>query len=499
MPKYILAIDQGTTSSRAIIFSLDGAIISSAQQEFSQIFIEDGWVEHDPEELFQSVIATCQEAIDLAHKNCGLCVENIVSLGITNQRETTLVWDKSTGKCIYNAIVWQDRRTSHYCQQLAQQQGVAELISEKTGLLLDPYFSATKIVWLLENVAGAREQAENNQLCFGTVDSYLLWRLTQGKKHATDATNASRTMLFNIHTHQWDSELLSLFNIPKALLPEVNDCAADYGMVSADFFGTEIAIGGIAGDQQAALIGQACFEKGMIKSTYGTGCFMVMNTGEQALQSKHKLLTTIAYRLNGKTTYALEGSIFMAGATLQWVRDGLKLINSASESQQMAQNTGVNNAVYMVPAFTGLGAPYWDSNARGAILGLTRDTGIKEIVTAALQAVCYQSKDLLDAMIKDGAILTRLRVDGGMVENDWLMQFLSDMLNVVIERPQTAETTALGVAYLAGLQAGVFENIEQVAKLWQKQAQFEVKMKDSERDHLYRGWLKAIAKVSHEG
>ena len=491
MSRYLLAIDQGTTSSRAIVFDLDGHIIASSQQEFPQIFPQDGWVEHDPEAIWRTTEETCREAI----KKASLDASDILSIGITNQRETTVVWDKVTGTPIYNAIVWQDRRTADLCQQLKQEVGLVETLAEKTGLLLDPYFSASKIAWILDNVEGARARGEAGELLFGTIDSFLLWRLTGGKQHATDATNASRTLLFNIHTNEWDQELLTLFNVPANMLPDVRDCAADYGHTKAELFGAEIAIGGIAGDQQAALIGQACFEPGMAKSTYGTGCFMIMNTGDQALKSKSRLLTTIGYRINGKTSYALEGSIFMAGATIQWIRDGLQLISNAKETQSLAEQTGADNSVYMVPAFTGLGAPYWDPEARGAIFGLSRDTGIKEIVTAGLQSVCYQTRDLLQAMAQDGVQPSSLRVDGGMVVNDWLVQFLADTLGITIERPQVTETTALGVAYLAGIQAGAFESLEQVADLWHNEAKFEPSMPEEARERLYAGWLEAVGKV----
>jgi glycerol kinase len=491
MSRYLLAIDQGTTSSRAIVFDLDGHIIASSQQEFPQIFPHDGWVEHDPEEIWRTTEETCREAI----RKASLDASDILSIGITNQRETTVVWDKVSGTPIYNAIVWQDRRTADLCQQLKQEEGLVEKLTAKTGLLLDPYFSASKIAWILDNVEGARTRGEAGELLFGTIDTFLLWRLTGGKQHATDATNASRTLLFNIHTNEWDQELLTLFNVPAKMLPEVRDSAADYGQAKAELFGAEIAIGGIAGDQQAALIGQACFTPGMAKSTYGTGCFMIMNTGDQALQSKNRLLTTIGYRINGKTTYALEGSIFMAGATIQWIRDGLQLISNAKESQSLAEETGADNSVYMVPAFTGLGAPYWDPEARGAIFGLARDTGIKEIVTAGLQSVCYQTRDLLQAMAQDGVSPSSLRVDGGMVVNDWLMQFLADTLGITIERPRVTETTALGVAYLAGIQAGAFDSLEQVASLWHNEAKFEPSMPEEARERLYAGWLEAVGKV----
>jgi glycerol kinase len=491
MSRYLLAIDQGTTSSRAIVFDLDGHIIASSQQEFPQIFPQDGWVEHDPEDIWRTTKETCREAI----KKASLEASDILSIGITNQRETTVVWDKVTGTPIYNAIVWQDRRTAGSCQKLKQSEALEGRLTAKTGLLLDPYFSASKIEWILDNVKGARDRAEAGELLFGTIDTFLLWRLTGGKQHATDATNASRTLLFNIHMNEWDQELLDLFNVPANMLPEVRDCAADYGHTKADLFGSEVSIGGMAGDQQAALIGQACFTPGMAKSTYGTGCFMIMNTGDQALQSKNRLLTTIAYRIKGETTYALEGSIFMAGATIQWIRDGLQLISNAKESQSLAEETGTDNSVYMVPAFTGLGAPYWDPEARGAIFGLSRDTGIKEIVTAGLQSVCYQTRDLLQAMAQDGVSPSSLRVDGGMVVNDWLMQFLADTLGITIERPQVTETTALGVAYLAGIQAGAFEGLEQVAKVWHNETKFEPSMPEEARERLYVGWLEAVGKV----
>lgn len=464
------------------------------QQEFTQHFPHSGWVEHDPEEIWQSTLDSARAA--LAQLN--ISAQDIVALGITNQRETTLLWDKTTGEPVYNAIVWQDRRTAQYCLDLKQQPGLEALVQSKTGLLLDPYFSATKLVWLLENVTGVRERAERGELAFGTVDSFLLWRLTQGQVHATDATNASRTLLFNIHTQEWDDDLLALFNIPKAILPQVKDSAADYGVTHGELFGSEIKIGGVIGDQQAALVGQACMTAGMAKTTYGTGCFMVMNTGDKALQSKNRLLTTVAYRLQGKTTYALEGSIFMAGATIQWIRDGLQIIAHAKDSQELAEATGYENPVYLVPAFTGLGAPYWDPMARGAILGLSRDTGIKEIVTAGLQAVCYQSRDLLQAMIHDGVSPQELRVDGGMVVNDWLIQFLADILGVSIARPKITETTALGAALMAGLQYGVYASIEDFQALWQQDKRYQPKLAVTQREKLYAGWLQAVNRVRCE-
>jgi len=489
---YLLAIDQGTTSTRAIIFNCQGKVVASSQQEFAQIYPKDGWVEHDPEIIWQTVEETCQTAL----KKARLSATDIASIGVTNQRETTLVWEKASGKCIYNAIVWQDRRTSEQCRRMKAIDGLVDNIADRTGLLLDPYFSASKLEWILGHVPGAQDKAEQGELLFGTIDSFLLWRLTGGKRHLTDSSNASRTLLFNIHTNCWDDELLAMFNIPRAMLPEIRDCADDFGASYPGFLGTEIPIGGVAGDQQAAMVGQGCFQPGMLKSTYGTGCFMMLNTGQEALASKNRLLTTVAYRIKGQTTYALEGSIFMAGATIQWIRDGLALIKSAEESQALAEKTGTNNPVYMVPAFTGLGAPHWNPDARGAILGLTRDSGIKEIVTAALQSVCYQSKDLIDAMIQDGACPRSIRIDGGMVANNWLVQFLADILGVMVERPQNVETTALGAAMLAGLQSGLFKDMEQLTELVNTECYFEPEMTESKRNRLYDGWLDAVRKIS---
>ncbi|MCG8670269.1 MAG: glycerol kinase GlpK [Pseudomonadales bacterium] len=491
MSRYLLSIDQGTTSSRAIIFDERGLIITTSQREFTQHFPADGWVEHDPEEIWDTTLEVCREALTQSN----VSADDIAGIGITNQRETTILWDRKTGKPIHKAIVWQDRRTSEYCATL-KEDGLEPQVQSKTGLLIDPYFSATKIKWILDNVEGARVRAEAGELAFGTVDTFLLWRLTGGESHKTDATNASRTMLFNIHEQEWDDELLDIFSIPKSLLPEVEDSAADFGETSADILGERIKIAGIAGDQQAALIGQACFAPGMIKSTYGTGCFMVLNTGDEALVSNHKLLTTVGYRLNGKTTYALEGSIFVAGAAVQWLRDGLELISHAKETEAMAEETGAEHSVYLVPAFTGLGAPFWDPNARGAIFGLTRDTGIKAIVTAGLQSVAYQTKDLIRAMEKDGAGKpTALRVDGGMVANNWVVQFLSDILNVDVDRPAVIETTALGVAYLAGLQTGIYESLEKISELWHCERHVSPKMGDGVRSKLYSGWCDAVERV----
>ncbi len=488
---YLLAIDQGTTSSRAIIFNAAGDLIASASEEFAQIFPDDGWVEHQPEAIWQTTLETCRKVI----AKSALQAEDILAIGITNQRETTLVWDKITGEPIYNAIVWQDRRTAERCKNLKKIADIVTKVKDKTGLLLDPYFSASKVEWLLDNVAGAREKANAGQLCFGTVDTFLLWHLTKGKTFATDATNASRTMLFNIIENCWDDELLTLFNIPKTMLPEVKNSADDFGVTAVEHFGEPIAISAMIGDQQAALVGQACFEKGMMKSTYGTGCFVMVNTGKQAQYSQHKMLTTIAYRLAGEITYALEGSIFMAGATMQWIRDGIKLIDNVEQSQAIAESMTAENHVYLVPAFTGLGAPHWQPDARGAIVGLTRDSGITEIVTAALASVAYQTRDLLVALQQDGIDTTQLRVDGGMVVNDWLLQFLSDILNLVIERPKVTETTALGAALLAGLQQGLFENVEQAAEYWQVEGKFCPQMSEESRARHYQGWLTALDKV----
>ncbi|MCG8537288.1 MAG: glycerol kinase GlpK [Pseudomonadales bacterium] len=491
MSQYLLSIDQGTTSSRAIIFDQRGSIVTTAQQEFAQHFPADGWVEHEPEDIWQSTLAVCKQAL----ANGNLSASDIAGIGITNQRETTLVWDRETGEPIYRAIVWQDRRTADSCIALKHTLGES-VVQDKTGLLIDPYFSATKIAWILDNVEGARAKAEQGKLAFGTVDTFLLWRLTKGNSHKTDATNASRTLLFNIKTQQWDDELLKGFNVPASLLPEVEDSAADFGVTDPDLLGAAIPVAAMAGDQQAALIGQACFKPGMVKSTYGTGCFMILNTGEQPLKSENRLLTTVAYRLKGKVNYGLEGSIFIAGAAIQWLRDGVELISHARETEAMAQEVGVEHGVYMVPAFTGLGAPYWDPEARGALFGLTRDTGIKDIVTAGLQSVAYQTKDLIHAMEADGAGKpTTLRVDGGMVANNWVVQFLGDVLNVNVDRPAVIETTALGVAYLAGLQVGIYSSLEEIAELWHCERHFTPAMSDTLRETLYNGWLDAVKRV----
>jgi glycerol kinase len=490
MSKYILSIDQGTTSSRAIIFNEKSEILSVAQQEFTQFFPEDGWVEHDPEEIWQSTLSVSRECIE----KLGVQASEIAAIGITNQRETTIIWDKLTGQPIYNAIVWQDRRTAEFCTEL-EERGLGKVVTKKTGLLLDAYFSATKVRWLLDNVDGARARAERGELLFGTVDCFLLWRLTNGQSHKTDASNASRTMLFNIHSQEWDKELLTELSVPEAMLPEVEDCAADFGFASAEHLGAEIPIGGIAGDQQAALIGQCCFEPGMTKSTYGTGCFVIMNTGEKPVESSNRLLTTVGYRLNGKVSYGLEGSIFVAGAAVQWLRDGIKLISDASETEAIATSHPSSNGVYLVPAFTGLGAPYWDPGARGGILGLTRDSSIEDIVTATLLSVCYQTRDLLEAMAKDGVMPTILRVDGGMVANSWVAQGLADLVRIPVDRPEVTETTALGVAYLAGLQVGIYDSLEEISSQWRSERAFQPQMAQNESNLLYQGWQEAVSRV----
>jgi glycerol kinase len=483
-------MDQGTTSSRAIIFDTSYSIVEQAQQEFTQHFPDSGWVEHSAADIWQTSLETARAAIAQAN----ITPEQIAGIGITNQRETTLIWDRATGEPVYNAIVWQDRRTADYCNSL-KDQGHEAMVNSKTGLLLDPYFSATKIAWILDNVEGARARAETGELAFGTMDSWLLWNLTQGSAHATDATNASRTMLYNIHQGDWDRELLALFNIPAALLPEVKDCAAHYGTTS--LLGGDIAILGIAGDQQAATLGQACFTTGMMKSTYGTGCFALLNTGEQAVASSNRLLTTIAYQLDGKTTYALEGSIFIAGAAVQWLRDGLGIIESAKQSGELAAQADDNQQVYMIPAFTGLGAPWWDADARGALIGLTRGTGPAEISRAALESVCYQTLDLLKAMQADWQQSgdTVLRVDGGMVASDWTMQRLADILQSPVDRPIIAETTALGAAWLAGSRAGIWPDQQGFAASWQLDKNFAPQMPPSERDCKVAGWDNAVKRV----
>jgi glycerol kinase len=495
MGKYILAIDQGTTSSRAIVFD-DGMLpIASDQKEFAQHFPSSGMVEHDCDEIWHGVIETCRNAIQKA----GIQASDIAGIGITNQRETTIVWDKETGKAIHHAIVWQDRRTSEFCAKL-KEAGHETSVTEKTGLLLDPYFSGTKVRWILNHVEGAREKAEAGQLLFGTVDSYLLWRLSGGKHHRTDATNASRTLLYNIHTNEWDPDLLDLLEVPASMLPSVEDCAFEFGTTVSDLLGAEIPVLGIAGDQQAATIGQACFKPGMVKATYGTGCFMMLNTGTQAVSSQNRLLTTIAYRLNGETHYALEGAIFIAGAAVQWLRDGLGVISDANQTGGLAAEADNSQDVVLVPAFAGLGAPYWEPEVRGAIFGLTRNTGPRELSRAALEAVCYQTRDLVQAMQSDGSGSSNsgkesdvvLRVDGGMVASNWTMQFLADILNAPIDRPTVLETTALGAAWLAGMKAGIYPDMEEFAKSWRLQQRFEPEMSEETRERKYSIWTKAI-------
>ena len=490
----LLAIDQGTTSSRALVFDRDGRSLAVARHEFSQHYPHPGWVEHDPEEIWQTTLAACREVLTQTAGG-----GSIAAIGIANQRETTVIWERRNGRPIHNAIVWQDRRTAAHCERLART-GLAEVVGNKTGMLLDAYFSAPKIAWILDHVDGARRKAEAGELAFGTIDSFLIWRLTGGDRHLTDATNASRTLLFDIHTQQWDQELLEAFDVPASVLPEVLDCTAEYGLSSKDLLGRSIPICGVAGDQQAALVGQACFEPGMVKSTYGTGCFMMMNSGAQPVTSANRLLSTVGYRLDGKTVYALEGSIFNAGTAVQWLRDSLGLFDSSNQIAALIESTESNQGVYMVPAFTGLGAPHWDPHARAAILGITRDTSKAQLVRAALEAVCYQTLDLLGAMEKDaGEKISLLRVDGGMVVNDWLMQFLADVIGVTIERPAVTETTALGAAFLAGLQNGLFDSPDQLSELWHRERDFHPRMESKTRDTLVVGWNDALRRVKSSG
>ena len=492
MSEFILAIDQGTTSTRAILFDGGYRVRGLAQQEFPQNFPRSGWVEHDPEDIWRTVLATMRGAL----ADAKLQAADIAAIGITNQRETTLIWDRKTGQAIHNAIVWQDRRTADMCEKLRADK-TEPMVTAKTGLLLDPYFSGTKVAWILDHVEGARERAERGELAFGTVDTFLIWRLTGGKVHATDITNASRTLLCNIDTGDWDDDLLKLLRVPRALLPAIRECRDDFGVTDPALLGTAIPLKGVAGDQQAATIGQACFKPGMLKSTYGTGCFAVLNTGTTRIASQNKLLTTIAYRIGGETAYAIEGSIFVAGAAVQWLRDSLHLIARADESGALAATADPEQAVYMVPAFTGLGAPWWDPNARGAIFGLTRNSGPREFARAALDAVCYQTLDLLDAMRADwpGASDTVLRVDGGMVASDWMLQRLADILNAPVDRPVILETTALGAAWLAGSGAGVWPDREALAKSWQRDRHFEPAMDAATRAALVSGWRDAVRRT----
>lgn len=489
---HILSIDQGTTSSRAIIFTSDLVPLTSAQKEFPQYFPKAGWVEHDCEDIWSGVLDVAREALQKARLQTG----DLAAIGITNQRETTVVWERATGRTLHKAIVWQDRRTAEQCQSL-KAKGHEDFVSQRTGLLLDPYFSATKIGFILDAVPGARARAERGELAFGTIDSFLIWRMTKGQVHATDATNASRTMLCNIHTGQWDDELLALFDIPKSLMPEIKDSSADFGMTSPEIFGTAIPIRGVAGDQQAASIGQACFEPGMMKSTYGTGCFALLNTGDNAIHSSNRLLTTIAYQLNGKRTYALEGSIFVAGAAVQWLRDGLKLLVNASESGDLADQADPTQSVYLVPAFVGLGAPHWDADARGAMFGLTRNTGPREFAKAALDSVCYQTLDLLDAMRADWKAPSRaiLRVDGGMTTSDWTMQRLADLIDAEVDRPVITETTAMGAAYLAGLSCGLYPAPQDFMKSWRLERRFTPHMDAALRSQQIAGWRDAVSRT----
>ncbi|WP_199259260.1 glycerol kinase GlpK [Paracoccus binzhouensis] len=486
---HILAIDQGTTSSRAIIFDARLTPVASAQKEFPQHFPASGWVEHDPSDLWVSVAGVARAAVEKA----GLHAGDIAAIGITNQRETTLLWDPKTGQPLHRAIVWQDRRTADLCDRL-KAEGHEPMIAARTGLLLDPYFSGSKLKWLLDNIDGARARARRGELAFGTVDSWLIWNLTGGKVHATDATNAARTLLYNIAENRWDEEICALFDIPMQLLPEVRDCAADYGATRADLFGREIPILGVAGDQQAATVGQACFAPGMMKSTYGTGCFALLNTGAKMVASGNRLLTTVAYRLEGRTTYALEGSIFIAGAVVQWLRDGLKIIRHAAETQPLAEAADPAQELLLVPAFTGLGAPYWRPDCRGAVFGLTRNSGPAELARAALESVGFQTRDLLEAMRADwpDAAQGVLRVDGGMVASDWTMQFLADILGAPVDRPRVTETTALGAGYLAGLGAGLCPPPEDFARDWALERRFEPTMAEGEREARYGRWKSAV-------
>lgn len=494
MGKYVLAIDQGTTSSRAILFATNGEAIAIGRHPYEQHYPADGWVEHEPDDIWRTTLRSCQDAISRA----GIDVADVASIGITNQRETTILWHRKTGKAVHRAIVWQDRRTASYCDSLQRQltaEGKPGLIQEKTGLLPDPYFSASKLAWLLKNVPGAREEAEAGNLAFGTVDCFLLWQLTGGKVHATDASNASRTMLFNIHTQRWDDDLLALFDIPTSVLPDVKNSADDFGHTDARLLGRKIPISAMIGDQQSATVGQGCLTSGMTKSTYGTGSFLLMNTGEKAIQSDHRLLTTVAYRLTGKTTYALEGSIFMAGATMQWLRDKLRLFDDTAQSEALARQAQPGLPVMMVPAFTGLGAPWWDADARAAIYGLTRDAGIPELVAAALMSVCFQTKDLQKAMESDGLRPTTLRVDGGMSANNLMLQNLADLLGCEVSRPKITETTALGAAFLAGLHCGLFSDLTDIESLWQQDRSFTPAKEKEWRNHQYERWLDAVART----
>ncbi|WLR61272.1 glycerol kinase GlpK [Guptibacillus hwajinpoensis] len=488
--KFILSLDQGTTSSRAILFNKKGEIVNVAQKEFKQHFPKAGWVEHDAQEIWSSILSVMAQVLSSTSE---LSAKDIEAIGITNQRETTVVWDKNTGKPIYHAIVWQSRQTAGIVNEL-KEQGYGEMVRDKTGLLIDAYFSGTKVKWILDNVDGAREKAENGDLLFGTIDSWLIWKLSGGEAHVTDYTNASRTMMYNIYDLKWDDELLEMLNVPKSMLPEVRPSSEVYAnTVDYHFFGQNVPIAGVAGDQQAALFGQACYEKGMAKNTYGTGCFMLMNTGEKAVKSDNGLLTTIAWGVDGKVEYALEGSIFVAGSAIQWLRDGLRMFNEAPESERYAERVESTDGVYMVPAFVGLGTPYWDSDVKGAVFGLTRGTSKEHFVRATLESLAYQTRDVLDAMTADSGIdLKTLRVDGGVVNNSFLMQFQSDIIGVPVERPTVSETTALGAAYLAGLATGYWKSKEEIKKQWMIDHTFDPEMKEDQREELYGGWKKAV-------
>ncbi|WP_280768745.1 glycerol kinase GlpK [Salipaludibacillus daqingensis] len=487
--KYVLALDQGTTSSRAILFNKEGKIVDTAQKEFRQIFPNPGWVEHNANEIWSSVLGVIAEVLS----NQNVSPKEIASIGITNQRETTVIWEKETGKPIYNALVWQSRQTDPICEEL-RGKGYSQLFTDKTGLLIDAYFSGTKVKWLLDNVEGAREKADQGKLLFGTIDTWLIWKLSGGKAHVTDYTNASRTLMYNIHELKWDDELLDILGVPKSMLPEVRPSSEVYAnTIDYHFFGEEVPIAGAAGDQQAALFGQACFEEGMAKNTYGTGCFMLMNTGEKPVKSSHGLLTTIAWGIDGKVEYALEGSIFVAGSAIQWLRDGLRMIKSAPETEGYASKVASTDGVYMVPAFVGLGTPYWDSEVRGAIFGLTRGTEKEHFIRATLESLTYQTRDVLEAMVADSGIdVKALRVDGGAVANNFLMQFQSDILNVPVDRPEIQETTALGAAYLAGLAVGFWGNKQEIAQQWHIDRTFKPEMEDANREDLYDGWKTAV-------